>query len=177
MPERFPAGDIKRLVYISQDATGDLGVLQAHSSGRTPHPAQQLMYDYRLEQHVKDLAALAGGPFDAIVMPDSTHKRALPYLQGMPAPRIADLTSRFTKAVGTSSGKCQDYSLYLSGISYRPAKDEHQFNSLLIVDEVAASGKTAQAIIDRLREAGMPLTCEVTLAAPLWLRQTPSFLD
>jgi predicted amidophosphoribosyltransferase len=52
---------------------------------------------------------------------------------------------------------------------YAPGNDEENFSSILIVDDVFSRGRTATALVRKLREAGLPISSPITVACPLWM--------
>jgi predicted amidophosphoribosyltransferase len=71
------------------------------------------------------------------------------------------------------TGKAQDVTRDRNS-SYIPENQiqfarEKDFHRVVIVDDTFTTGTTAAAIVTLLQKHGLPKTCEVIFACPLWL--------
>ena len=55
--------------------------------------------------------------------------------------------------------------------NYKAGGDEVEIESLLIVDEFVASGKTCAAVLHHLRAVRLKEKCKITVAAAAWLTE------
>lgn len=120
-------------------------------------------------KYAKQLRAEVQGSFDAMIVPPSTHDRAMPYAQELVECCHVDITKRFKRAHGTRSGDGCSITQLMSAVSFSPIGDEANFKKILIVDDIVASGNTVAVIVDKLKSAGMPNQAAVWVACPLWL--------
>jgi hypothetical protein len=86
-----------------------------------------------------------------------------------------DLSARLAqKNPHVSAGEGASLEDMLAAMTYDRRGDEARLTSLVIVDDVLASGNTSAAVIQLLRDAGLSQECQITLGCPLWLlRPTP----
>ena len=110
---------------------------------------------------------------DAVVTPPSRYKLIEPYVEVVKGKynNIIDLSQYFTKMNSNSISSdfsCEDYK---EKIIYDSVIDLSSFKSILFLDDVMATGKTAKVIIDKLVEAGLAEPCILTIACPLWIKE------
>ncbi len=72
--------------------------------------------------------------------------------------------SCFKRRGDTKSADPGDLSAMVKELVYTPYGEEKDIKSVLIVDESVGEGKTAAAILEHLRAAGLPKGTKVTLA-------------
>jgi hypothetical protein len=131
-------------------------------------------YMAKARRHAPTLASrIRWKRFDAIVSPPSRFKHADPFRELLLGRARADLTSRFTKSSRVTSGDGATMGELSNAMEYLPLGDEIAINSLLIVDESFHSGATAGALLNHLREAGLPKACRVLLACAFWSLTDP----
>ena len=102
-------------------------------------------------------ASTTGGPvFDFLVVAPSNKNFAGILRNHAEINHQSDISQRFAKIDDASSAepgtKLPDV---FQSICYQSAGDEEEANSVAIIDDVVSDGKTAAAIIQRLREAGL----------------------
>lgn len=165
-----------RLSYLDRGGSSDIGYLQrVRSMANVSGPILQ-----GLEQRYKaglaiwpfKLAAHVGSPVSAIVAPPSSRPELVaPYLGAVSNrfPGAIDLSGRFHRTGALRSGEGATLEALIAATTYQAAGDEGQFQSIVIVDDVVADGKTAATVIALLRAAGVPETATWHMAAPLWL--------
>jgi adenine/guanine phosphoribosyltransferase-like PRPP-binding protein len=79
-------------------------------------------------------------------------------------PNARAITSTFDRKGVTKSGDPGHVSVMVSELIHTPDGKERDIKSLLIVDESVGEGKTAAAILELLRKAGMSPEAKITLA-------------
>lgn len=78
-------------------------------------------------------------------------------------PKARDITRNFAKGT-VKAGDDSALQSLIASMSYMPDGKEEEVDSLLIVDESVSTGKTAAAMIEHLKAAGMLPETPVTLA-------------
>ncbi|MDW9788519.1 hypothetical protein GOB29_28740 [Sinorhizobium meliloti] len=108
----------------------------------------------------------AGIEFDAIVAPPSSRQDTEPFKQAVMArwPKARDLSPSFKRHGVAKSADPGDVSAMVKEVVYTPDGKQKDIKSVLIVDESVGEGKTAAAILEHLRAAGLPRDTKVTLA-------------
>lgn len=108
----------------------------------------------------------AGSEFDAIVIPPSSRQDAEPFKQAVMArwPKARDLSPCFERHGKIKLADPGDVGAMVKEFVYASNGEEKDIESLLIVDESVGEGKTAAAIIEHLRAAGLSKDSKVTLA-------------
>lgn len=108
----------------------------------------------------------SGIQFDTVVMAPSSRKDAVPFMAAIVQrwPKARDITSTFVRQGVAKAGDPGGAEVIAKEIVHSPDGRAKDIKSLLIVDEAVAEGKTATAIIERLRAAGMPKEAKVTIA-------------
>jgi hypothetical protein len=158
------------LMYLQGIRTGSLAAVSP--SGRPEDAAESRTYSSLRDRHVARLTVEVSEPVLAVISPPSRHSElTLPYRDAVKKrfPHATDLTDRFKRAENVSAGESASLTDLVNALTYHPGGDEGTFSSLLIIDDVFARGRTAAALVKRLREAGLPENCTITIAAPLWL--------
>lgn len=179
MPQELlslPNSVIVQLVYLRRlPNLGDMIHLHAVRSPRAPaapstetsYKAMAPFYSTRLANELRTVV----GKIDAVVSPPSSRNDAEIYrnriLETLPA---VDLTPRFSRKGLLKSATASSWTEIFSELSYAATGDEANFNSVVVVDELVAGGKTAAAVIQHLHDAGLPKSCIITIAAPAWLK-------
>lgn len=164
----LPTGDVVQLVYV----TGPSGAAGTYFNAKRRNrlsSAIETSYLSRLmllKIDLVDQLAKSGISFDAIAKPRSDHDDAEPYRQAVLVGRsVIDLTNNFTrlgkKKAADSSTTLDDM---MSEIVYARHGSEGSLQSILIVDDSIASGKTAAAMIAKLRNEGLPLDAKIVIA-------------
>jgi hypothetical protein len=109
----------------------------------------------------------SGLQFDAIVCPPSSGNDAQPYREAILSRwPVNDFTDTFTRM---GRIKAQNIETTVDDLVERefvhtPKGHERSIKSILIVDEAIATGKSAAALIELLRRAGMPPDARVSIA-------------
>lgn len=140
--------------------------------GMRPETIARRERDYA--SRLVSFAAHFSEPMDVLVSPPSTRPELIvPYRQALSKkfPDAIDRTEAFTSDGSVSSTHGASYEELLASISYKPFGDESKLNSIVIVNDVLARGRTVAAIIHRLKEAELSPTCSITIACPLWVRR------
>lgn len=161
------------LMYLQGIRSGVLTSL-AKSSGLDNAEATAVAMTYRsmLSTFTIRLTSDIQGPVMAIVSPPSRFPfHAEPYRTTILAKfnDAIDLTDRFYRSDDKYSGNDASFDDIFSALSYQGKGDEANITSLLIVDDIFSRGRTAAAIALKLKAAGLPQSCTVTIACPLWL--------
>jgi hypothetical protein len=176
-----PDFDVELLYLAKWPNIGDLQYFQSIRSGAiTEAHAMAVNYHAMTSKFVAQLSSLIpqDASFDAILMPPSSRRDAVPYKAAVHGRAATDISPLFKRSPGVTSGNTATTMAALTdALSYQSAGDEKTFHSLLIVDESVASGKTIAAIVHHLRAAGLPPDCKITVAAPAWFAEEPPNLD
>ena len=161
----------------------DLGFLQHARSGllvvmspdgRPENAPIAKRYDANLKKFTRSLAdiveqGMAGRHPDAIVELPSTRNFNKPYtaeiLTRFPAAR--DLTLIVDRHGNVKSGEDASFDEVLADTFIHGTDGLDTLKTVLLVDDILAEGKTAAAIVDRLREAGLSSKARIVLAVPL----------
>lgn len=112
-------------------------------------------YNNNLNSFVKKTADLLANDkeFNIIVSPPSKSNYQKPYYDEIKAkyPHAKVITNCFSKISGKSAGNETTFDEFYNDIEYKfDCLKEGTYNSLLIIDDVFATGKTTAAIIKRL---------------------------
>jgi hypothetical protein len=104
--------------------------------------------------------------FDVIVVPRSSRQDTDPFKLSVMArwSKARDLSPSFNRRGVTKSADPGDVSDTVKEFIYSPDGKEKDIKSLLIIDESVGEGKTAAAILEHLRVAGLRRDAKVTLA-------------
>jgi hypothetical protein len=151
----------------------DMICLQSIRSGLMTEEHDLAKTYHRYERYyARDLAVLLKNlNFDAIVSPPSTHPDVKVYLKALRKRKILDLSGRFSRNGITKAATADFLRDLIDEFKYSASGDESKIKSLLIVDDLVASGNTIAAVLDHLEKAGLPDDCQITVAAPVWLKQ------
>jgi len=165
-------------LYKGRDP-GPFGYLQGMRSGSLkalnsdPEKTEAAKNYHRNEQkYFENLAHAVPGPLDAILSPPSDFGwQSEPYRKkvGAKYKDALDLTDAFSRTGLARAGKGASLTEVLMSLSYAPCGKDSEFRQLAIVDDTFTKGTTAAALVLRLREHGLPETCNVIVACPLWL--------
>ena len=131
-------------------------------------------YRVNLPSYVKRLTQLLVSSVDAVVSPPSRYpEQAAPYREAAKAKfSIAlDLTDAFSRSKLVLASEGAELSEIIQGLCYVSNGVESAISSLLIVEDVFSRGRTSAALLVHLRSAGLPPSCEVQVACPLWIPQ------
>jgi hypothetical protein len=129
-------------------------------------------YHRKEHQYSKKLAEAVPGPVDAIVSPPSSLAwQAKPYRDAIAAahPNALDLTSGFSRTGDARAGRKACLSEVFESFAYSASGRETEFRRIVVVDDTFSTGTTTAAIITHMRHCGLPESCEVIVACPLWL--------
>ena len=168
----LPTDERISLAYLRRwPRLGDMIYLQGVRSGRLPENSLTArQYRAMVPFYATRLANLATGNdaprFDATVSPPSARDDANPYRNEVLGRRqgLLDLTSRFSRRGRLRAANTVSIDEMRNEFVYRPVGDEGRINSLLIVDESLASGRTVAALLAHLRGAGLPGNCIICVA-------------
>lgn len=166
-PEPRTAG----LYYLEQGPPfTKFAALQGLRSGRMkPNEAGAIEYFSMAWLHAKQLAKEVNGSYDAMVVPPSTHNRSEPYAKELINCCQWNLSGGFSRAGVVRSGDGCSLGQLWSSVSYKPSGEEGKLRSVLVVDDIFASGKTVAIMVGKLIEAGMSKEAVVSVACPLWI--------
>lgn len=167
-----------RLVYLQKGlTTSPLTYLQGKRSKGVvlgDYESLETAKTYRamLWKFTGRLLAQIDGDFGAVVSPPSRFCDADPYRQAFlsqPAVHATDLTGRFARVGQVLAGESPSLQDLTNALVYSAEGDERTWQSILIVDDTTSSGRSAAALLERLRGAALEKTAKVTIASPLWL--------
>lgn len=164
------------LMYLQNKRSGALASAARKSGLLSPeeHPIAR-GYHAGLRSHVSDMTqeviALNCHVAAVVSPPSNSPGDASPYRAALIEnfKGAVDLTERFQRAEGISSGGGATWNDLYNGVLYTPKGDEPSFTSILIVDDVLSRGRTAALIALKLRDAGVPLACKFIAVSPLWI--------
>jgi len=131
-----------------------------------------LGYKRNLHRYCQMLANAVSGDIDAVISPPSKMAwQAEPYRKEILAKnsRGVDLTALMTKSGDARSGTGATFEQILAELEYRPCGQEPNFQRIVIVDDTFNEGKTAAAVLSKLRQHGVSDQCTFVVACPLWL--------
>jgi hypothetical protein len=103
---------------------------------------------------------------DAIALVPSSRTLSRPYADAIVDRFPLDLSQFFRKADGVRAADCNDFEQLVAAISYSGPRQD-SLRSVVLVDDVFESGRSAAATILRLRGAGMPASATVSIAVGL----------
>ena len=108
----------------------------------------------------------SGIEFDTVVLAPSSRRDAVPFMAAIVQrwPNARDIMSTFGRQGVAKAADPGGAEVMGKELVHTPDGKEKDIKSLLIVDESVAEGKTAAAIIEHLRAAGMSKDVKVTLA-------------
>ena len=107
--------------------------------------------------------------FDAVVAPPSNRSDGNVYRNSIIAETGArDITDRFSRKGMARAATASSVSDMVEEFNYKAGGDEAEIESLLIVDESVASGKTCAAVLHHLRTVRLKEKCKITVAAAAW---------
>lgn len=109
---------------------------------------------------------------DAVISPPSRMAwQAEPYREAILTrnSNATDLTSRLTRKGTTFAGEGATVPAVAAGLNYIPTGQENKIGRLVIVDDTFTTGTTVAAVVELLRQHGLPSECEIIVACPLWL--------
>lgn len=169
----LPNGLTIRLVYVVEHG----GIVSSYYNGIRRAWIKEdsetaLQYHSKLPELIEAMmAALDGLEFDTIAMAPSSRSDAVPFAKAVTErwPDARDITAHFSKR-SKKAADDGDLKSMMSSIGYTADDKEELIRSLLIVDESIATGKTAAAMIERLKVAGMGENIDVTLVACCWMK-------
>lgn len=82
------------------------------------------------------------------------------------SPNAVDLSSHFRKALNCQAGRSDSTSAVLDAISVH-GLDASKINTVVIVDDMLNTGSSIAAVLQRLRDAGLPSSANILTAIPL----------
>jgi predicted amidophosphoribosyltransferase len=173
---KLPSGEtVPRIFGATHPGRGTAFLNAVRMGPAAEIAAQELAAVYRAMEKTfaRELAIEVerGAPnFDAIVSPPSSRCDALAFKDAiMRGKQAYDFTANFNRhgkfKIGDDETTRQQA---FDELIYTPSGNEGAINSLLIVDESTATGKTVEAVLQHLRDAGLPDDCKVTVAT--WAR-------
>ena len=124
------------------------------------HNMKQI-YALRLANEVANM----GATFDAVVTPPSSRDDVNVYrnaiLRHICARELSGFTRKGAIKAGENGTALADV---IDEFEYAPDGQEREIRSLLIIDDIAAKGKTTAAILEHLYRNGMPEDAQIMLA-------------
>ncbi len=176
----LPTGETVKLVFLRKwPNVGDMIYLQSIRSGRlnegsdtaTSYRNMACFYARLLADEVHDKTK-----FDSVVSPPSTRADAMVYRESilesiLPNSNVPDLSGGFSRKERAKAASASSLEEIVDEFVYKADGHEATIESLLIVDDSIASGKTIAAMLHHLRKAGLPLDCMITVAVPAWLNE------
>jgi hypothetical protein len=162
-------------MYLQGVRSGSLAKIS--STGDPEDTAAAKNYYAMLWKYKGQLASeVPEPPVTAIVSPPSRFpQHAEPYRLAIRDRfrGVLDLTDRFCRSGNVHSGEDASFDDICAALTYRTENDEAIISSLLIVDDVFSRGRTAAAMVLKLRASGLAISSPVTVAFPLWLPRGP----
>ena len=170
----LPSGEMLEIVYLQKlPDLGDLIYLHSIRTGRVTETVD-IVYKSMAPVHAVRLAQSlieVKSGFDAIVSPPSERSDAELYRMTLiECTGARDLSDRFSRKGKVKASTTSSAQEVIDEFDYSAQGDGSEINSLLIIDESVASGKTIVAILEHLRRAGLPLDSKIVVAAPAWLK-------
>jgi phosphoribosylpyrophosphate synthetase len=172
---KLPTGEKVDLIYLAKwpdlDEFGYLNAIrwkfiEEDSTGALAYKGIVSFAATTLAMAVRDAAL----EIDAIVSPRSSRTDAEPYRARIQLLLLTrDLSPGFTRKNKTRAGEATNLAAVQEEIDYSPQDGEDEIKSLLIVDDSVASGRTVAVMLEKLRAAGLPKSCQITVAAPAWI--------
>ena len=179
VPRKEPKLPVRVIALHKGTYPGPFAYLQGMRSGSlkvlNPDPEKTEAagaYHRNEQQYFEKLAEAVPGPVDAIVSPPSDLAwQAKPYRDAIAAahPNAIDLTSAFSRTGDARAGRKPCLTEVFESFAYSANGHETEFRRIVIVDDTFTTGTTATAIVTHMRHCGLPETCEVIVACPLWL--------
>ncbi|MGO9362373.1 MAG: hypothetical protein ACLP02_02790 [Rhodomicrobium sp.] len=171
-PTTIPA----TLFYLTKDGASDIGYLQRVRSMKNVKGELLRDMEERYTQMTRtwshQLASHIEGPVEAVVSPPSSRPYlAEPYRNAIRNKFAAavDLTPRLTRSCEYFSGEGATFDAMMQAVSYESTGAEPQYRTLVIVDDILATGRTAALVVCKVRAAGFSDGAQIFVAAPLWL--------
>ena len=174
-----PKGRKITLTYLeSNKELSDKGLMFLHYKRSTRISESQLkeqkiQYSAFKQVHISRLFALTGGfrqESDCIVTPPSSQDDAIPYLNKFLGELVIDdFTNRFSRkdwnirACDQGTG----FETLLKNTTYEAGGDESGIKSLIIVDDIYATGKTVDTILELMFPKHIPTSAKIDVVAPL----------
>jgi hypothetical protein len=179
----LPSGSHATLIYLEKHSSNsELSYLQhkrilASQAGSISHPALKSLetleplYISKLDinvQNLKDYVAESELKFDVIIKAPSSGCDAARYFAAIKDHlSVPDISDCFTKTEGfRAAGKGISAQDVFNAIKYAAECDENVYRYPLIVDDILQSGNTVDAMLRRLKIAGMHIEAPV-IAFPL----------
>ena len=174
-----PNGHDVTVLYLSTNRGADTtGIyhLQLKKQGLAESQlteSSRLRYENQLGTHVEQLSRNVGSlkqDFEIILTPPGSQDSALPYLERISRDlNVRDISYRFSKAnYEIRAGDAgTDFETLLNNTIYVSGNDEETLQTIIIVDDVLASGKTVDVILQTLHDNGAPTSMKVVVAVPL----------
>lgn len=172
---QLPSGHSATLVSVGNETNGDLFWLHVKRTSRAETASSMslsynamvsLKYTQILTHNVLELK----GDYDAVIKAPSSQKDADPYFNDIQSKlNLDDRSNQFSKNETIKAAESSPEEVF-KAMRFETRGDEHELNSILIVDESFASGSTVDAIVRRLVEAGAPNELQVHIAVALRIR-------
>lgn len=179
MPEiikKLPHGLEVRVLYLSEwPNIGNFLYLQSIRSGGIKECSSiAILYKSMIPKYCFQLSnciEATGIKFDTLVSMPSSRADVDPYKKELVRRFVVkDISTRFAKNPSIKAANPDTSAAELfSNIEYETGNDESSFRSLLIMDDSLASGKSVEAIVQKLKAAGLQDSCVVTVAVPALL--------
>jgi hypothetical protein len=148
------------------------GKFQYLQSIRNDKSAGKSDYEGTLSWNKTLLASAVKGDVDALVSPPSDYAWLTePYRDKLRRkfPTATDLTDHFSREGSVRASKGATLNEVIDSLTYMPTGSEKEYRRILIIDDTFNRGVTASAILTRLKENGLPESCEVMVLCLLWM--------
>lgn len=171
----LPTGETVSFVFLRKYPNlGDMIYLQSVRSGKLDHTSLVAQsYKSMAKIYARQLARAVVNielRFDAVVVPPSKRSGVDVYRNAVVERLgVRDMTNGFSRKGMASAATASSVSEMIEEFDYVAFDGESEIKSLLIVDELVASGKTYAAVLHHLREAGLTRDCKITVATAAWL--------
>jgi hypothetical protein len=128
-------------------------------------------YNLWLNKFTTQFAELLVEQFDTVLSPPSRYKHAAPYRDAYlnKFHGTVDLTWSFHSAKSVLAGESPSLEDLIGDIEFVSSGNVSTIKTLLIIDDIFSRGRTVAAVLTHLHQAGLPKTCKVEVACPLWL--------
>jgi len=171
---KLPDGQIINCIFLERDVMSHLGWLHNIRKNKTAFVMQKTMYKFNESKFVKNFASEVIAStinYDVVISAPSRHLFSKRYKDGLILKEnTLDISDRISRTGENLASTSSSYDKFKGEFKYAPEGDESKFSSVLIIDDVLGTGKTALHIIDLLKQFGVPADTTFSLAVPLWVQ-------